>query len=230
MSAQDAPLRRGGARTRGRFGLLLAVLGIAFFFLGVAPAEDWARVVVTILAGAILLLSLRVAQMPSRRLLVAALLVGATVVAATVAVLAAEGDSVVGATAIANGLLIGLAPPAVAVGVVRSLRTHGGVTVEAVFGALCLFMFVGLLFAFAYMAVDRLGGDPFFAGGLATTPARAVYYSFTTITTVGYGDLTARSDLGHTLSVTEALVGQIYLVTVVSVIVSNLARRRSGGD
>jgi hypothetical protein len=41
---------------------------------------------------------------------------------------------------------------------------------------------------------------------------------------VGYGDFVARSNLGHTLSVSEALIGQIYLVTVVSLIVSNLRR------
>jgi len=46
------------------------------------------------------------------------------------------------------------------------------------------------------------------------------------LTTVGYGDLTARTDLGHTLAVFEALIGQIYLVTVVSLIVSNLGRAR----
>jgi hypothetical protein len=41
-----------------------------------------------------------------------------------------------------------------------------------------------------------------------------------------YGDLSARTDLGHTLSATEALIGQIYLVTVVAVIVSNLRPRK----
>jgi hypothetical protein len=48
----------------------------------------------------------------------------------------------------------------------------------------------------------------------------------TTLTTVGYGDLTAAFNLGHTLSATEALTGQIFLVTVVSVVVANLRRRR----
>jgi hypothetical protein len=53
-----------------------------------------------------------------------------------------------------------------------------------------------------------------------------LYYSFTTLTTVGYGDFTARTNLGHTLSVSEALTGQIYLVTIVSLVVANLGRRR----
>ena len=53
-----------------------------------------------------------------------------------------------------------------------------------------------------------------------------MYFSFTSLTTLGYGDFTARTNLGHTLSVSEALVGQIYLVTIVSLIVANLGRSR----
>ena len=61
-------------------------------------------------------------------------------------------------------------------------------------------------------------------------PPRCSYFSFSTLTTVGFGDLTARSDLGRTLAVLEALVGQLYLVTVVSVGVSNLVPRARAGS
>jgi hypothetical protein len=83
-----------------------------------------------------------------------------------------------------------------------------------------------MLFGFVFGSIDRLGGNPFFAGGQPATVAHCLYYSFTTLTTVGYGDLTARTNLGHTLSVSEALLGQIYLVTIVSLIVANLGRSR----
>ena len=61
-------------------------------------------------------------------------------------------------------------------------------------------------------------------------PPHQLYFSFTTLTTVGYGDYTAASNLGHTLAMAEALIGQIYLVTVVAVIVSNLGRSRMRGE
>jgi len=109
--------------------------------------------------------------------------------------------------------------------VVRNLRASGEVRIESVMGVLSLYILLGMLFAFVYGAIDKLGGDPFFASEASATVSNCLYYSFTTLATVGYGDFTARSDLGHTLSVTEALVGQIYLVTVVSLIVSNLGRR-----
>jgi hypothetical protein len=86
---------------------------------------------------------------------------------------------------------------------------------------------IGLFFAFVYGAIEEISGEPFFAGGTSASVANCVYFSFVTLATVGYGDLTAAGNLGHTLCVFEALIGQIYLVTVVSLIVSNLGRRET---
>jgi hypothetical protein len=122
-------------------------------------------------------------------------------------------------------MLVVLAPYAVALGVYRNLRSTGTVTVTVVAGVLCLYMLFGLFFAFVYIAIQNLGGAPFFANGASAVSSRAVYFSFTTLTTVGYGDYTARTNFGHTLSITEALIGQIYLVTVVAAIVTRLVPR-----
>jgi hypothetical protein len=119
-----------------------------------------------------------------------------------------------------------LGPPAVATGLLRSLRVTHEVRLEAVSGVLSLYVLLGLLFAFLFGAIDRLGGAPFFEDGQSATAAHCLYFSFTTLTTVGYGDFVARTNLGHTLCVFEMLIGQIYLVTVVSLIVSNLRRPR----
>ena len=75
---------------------------------------------------------------------------------------------------------------------------------------------------------------PFFAGGEPAVSTSLLYYSYSTLTTVGFGDLTASSDLGRMLSVLEALVGQLYLVTIVALVIGNLGRQRirrgGGGD
>jgi hypothetical protein len=136
-----------------------------------------------------------------------------------------------GAARAVNAALVALGPPAVAIGLVRELRATQEVRLEAVSGVLCLYVLVGMAFGFVYGAIDNLGGDPFFANGQPATVAHCLYFSLTTLATVGYGDFVARSNLGHTLSVSEALIGQIYLVTVVSLIVSNLRRpeRRPAG-
>jgi Ion channel len=215
-------------RGRERYGVLLAAIVVAFAIEGIAEPAEWEQILTTVLLGVTLLLALFTSQ-ARREVMVAAIVVVAAVIALSVAE-AISGNIDGGATRIANGLLVLLAPPAVIVGVLRSLRSKGAVTIEAVLGVLCVYILVGMFFASVYGAIARYGDGPFFAGGSAATVAHCLYFSFTTLTTVGYGDLTARSNLGHTLSVSEALVGQIYLVTVVAVLVANLGRRRQPDD
>lgn len=208
-------------RRRERYGLLLAATLAAFVVQGVATPGRWEAVVVSALLGATLMIALWAAD-AKPGVSHAASAVAVAVVAFSI-LEALNGDAEAVAPRIANLLLVTLAPPAVVIGVVRSLRAHGGVTVEAVFGVLCLYILLGMLFALVYGTIARVAHG-FFAGGVEATPSRCLYFSFTTLTTVGYGDLTAMSNLGHTLSVSEALIGQIYLVTVVSVIVSKISR------
>ena len=211
--------------SRQRYGMLLLALAVTFFFEGVAEPGDLQRSVGTVLVGVTLMLALYAGELPKRRLRVAAAVILTIVVGVLIASVAGKGTTVAGIAAIANGLLVALAPPAVVIGLVRILRATGTVTVTVVAGVLCLYLLVGLFFAFTYVAVQNLGGAPFFANGDAATSTRSVYFSFVTMTTVGYGDFTARTNLGHTMAVTEALLGQIYLVTVVAAIVSRLVPR-----
>ena len=222
--AAGRPRQAADVRRRERYGLLLGAIVVAFAVQGIGSTNQTEQVIVSALLGATLLLSLWCAEAKPIVMRGGALVVVAVFLASLLeTVLGTPGG---GATRLANALLVSLAPPAIIVGVVRSLRARQGVTLEAVFGVLCVYLLIGMLFAFLYGSIDRLGGSPFFAGGQPASVADCLYYSFTTLTTVGYGDLTAHSNLGHTLSVSEALVGQIYLVTIVSLIVANLGRSR----
>jgi hypothetical protein len=210
--------------SRERFGLLLGAIIVAFAFEGVASPNEWQEVVISGLLGATLLLALWAAEArPLVLRLGAVIAVGLFILSIVEAV---NGNPSAGALRLANGALVLLAPPAIIAGIVRILRAKQTVTLEAVFGVLSVYILLGMLFGFVFGSIDRLGGNPFFAGGQPATVAHCLYYSFTTLTTVGYGDLTARTNLGHTLSVSEALLGQIYLVTIVSLIVANLGRSR----
>jgi hypothetical protein len=209
-----------------RYGLLLLATLASLAVQGIAEPSGVQQVVVTVLAGASLLLAFHAAGLGQRWLVPAALVTGAAVAVAVVQ--ATTGDISEGVARAANAALLALGPPAVAIGVVRSLRT-GTVRVEAVMGVLSLYMLLGMLFGFAFGAIDHLGDEPFFAGGEKATVSNCLYFSFTTLTTVGYGDFVAATNLGHTLAVFEALIGQIYLVTIVSLIVGNLGRSRRTG-
>ena len=215
--------------TQQRYGLLLGALGVTFFFEGVAEPGDLQRAIATVLVGATLMLALYAAEIRPRLLRLAGAILLTIVAGVLIATATGKGHTTEGIIAIISALLVALAPPAVVIGVWRNLRSSGTVTLTAVLGVLCLYLLVGLFFAFAYIAIQNLGGAPFFSNGAAATSSRSVYFSFVTMTTVGYGDFSARTNLGHTLSVTEALIGQIYLVTIVAVFVGRLAplRQRS---
>ncbi len=214
--------RPGPRRGPPRYGFLLLATLLSLGVQGTVDPGNLQQVTVTALAGASLLLAFRAAELAPWLIRLAAAL-ALLVLALSVARAAGAGIGD-GAARAMNAALVALGPPAVAVGVVRDLRSSGQVRLEAVLGVLGLYMLLGMFFGFVYGAIDRLGGDPFFAGGEAATVSQCLYFSFTTLTTVGYGDFVARTDLGHTLAVFEALIGQIYLVTVVSLIVSNLER------
>jgi hypothetical protein len=224
MTRSRLRLRRGREiALRQRYGLLLLCLIVLFLVSGIAPTGPWQEVVLTVLAATTLVLALRAGEV-SRRLDQAATVLGTSLVI-VVTVLAAAGESNVGVARISGFLLVAIAPPAIVVGVVRGLREAGSATVRAVMGVLCIYLLLGMLASFLYGAIDRLGSEPFFTNGAPATTSNCLYFSFTTLTTVGYGDLTAASNLGHTIAVSEALLGQIYLVTVVALLVSNLGRR-----
>jgi len=209
-------------RRTGRYGLLLLATVLSVAVQGTVEPGAVQQVIVTALAGASLLLAFRAANLAPRLIQIAAALAIAALAVAVVR--ATAGGIGEGAARTMNAALVALGPPAVAVGVVRDLRATRTVRIEAVFGVLSLYILVGMTFGFVYGAIDQFGDNPFFADGQTATVAHCLYFSLTTLATVGYGDFVARSDLGHTLAVSEALLGQIYLVTVVSLIVSNLGR------
>lgn len=111
--------------------------------------------------------------------------------------------------------------------IVRRVRMHAEISLLTVLGAVCFYVLLGLTFAFVYESIGEFGSQPFFASEDAGTRSDYVYFSFITMATVGYGDLTAQGGLGKALAVTEGLLGQIYLVTAVAALVGNLGRARA---
>ncbi len=127
------------------------------------------------------------------------------------------------------GSLLALFGPVV---IVRRVLTHAKIDFETVAASLCIYLLFGVFFAYVYRIIDVIDGQFFVQKGVHAA-VDFVYFSFTTLTTTGYGDLTARFNLGRMLAISEALLGQLYLVSVVALLVSNLGRprlRRAAGD
>jgi Ion channel len=218
---------RSSGEERTRFGVLLVFIITAFAVQGIATPGKWEELFVAVLLAATLLLSMWVAEARPLVMRVTATVSGVLVTLSLIETLVGSGRGLV--TVLANMMLVILAPPTIVLAVVRNLRKRQRVTVEALLGVLCVYLLLGMFFAFVYGAIGHIDGVFFAQQNVQTTTARTLYFSFTTMTTVGYGDLTAASNLGHTLAVSEALLGQVYLVTVVSVIVANLGRSRTRG-
>jgi Ion channel len=198
------------------YTLVLALIILVFVLQEAAPNNAWTRAGTIVLLGAMLLIALKVARMPVGVLLTALLLI-AVALAFSLAV-SSEDQRLRIPRFIAAVLLV-----LVAVAVVLRILRHPSVNVETIYGALSVYLLIGLFFAFTDAVVGSF--TPFFVAAGNDTLKDYLYFSFVTLTTLGFGDLVPRGDLSRTLVVIEAMLGQLYLVTVVALLVSNYIRR-----
>jgi hypothetical protein len=208
-----------------RYGAVLALTVVLLCFVIVAPPGTVTRAVAVALEAAALLVAVVTSRdRPARRrkrALAIAVGGGAFVVAVAAGVVPLVAVSLVAGT-------LALAIPLALVGGLIRLARSKGVNVQVVAGALAIYMLTGLLFAFAIGVAAKLGSHAYFAQGTDGTESTRLYFSFTVLTTTGFGDLSPATAVGRALSVGEMLTGQLYLVTVIGVLVGNLASRRTG--
>jgi hypothetical protein len=211
--------RAGPTEPVGRYGLLLLVL-IMTYLLSASGFRTLAADIQAALFLVLLLLALRTASVGRRTARVAAAVAVAGSAAATVAVLTGTAIGA-GAADLWKGLIL----LTTVVLIVRRVLAKPAVTVQSIYGALSAYMVIGLMFAAFYAAIWHLGGGSFFAGQQAaehqTNTQTIQYFSFTTLTTLGYGDFTAASDGGRAVAVLEALLGQVFLATLVARLVAS---------
>jgi hypothetical protein len=205
-----------------RFGLVLVLLLVTFAFMASAIQESWVPLVATALQGLTLLAAFRASQVSRRLFRFAALVVAIALIAALGSLLFDSSDEWKGAFFLLSALMVAVAPLAIA----RALWKRPTVDVHTVMGAICIYVLIGMMFAFLYGTIDLLGSTGFFVQTTDATTADYLYFSFVTLTTVGYGDFTAATGLGRACASLEALLSQVYLVTVVATIVSGMARLR----
>lgn len=203
------------------YASLLVLLLANFLLLELVDDERWGAVGSTLLAAAALVVAISDPEAGERITRRHALSIAACVLLAPI-VLVANSSSLVGLTYLLPvGLLVTATLPVTLSRVVR----HRRVTSETVLGALCSYVLVGLLFAFVYIAVNDLRGEAFFAQPGPHEQSEYLYFSFVALTTLGFGDLSPAVGLPQGLTVLEALVGQIFLVTLVARLVTLWVRQ-----
>jgi Ion channel len=219
-SANPGVARGGGSGDNSaaayRYGVVFLLVLIAVVFVIVAPDGDGSRAVAFAIVGVALLVSVSTSRERTAVRRRREGLGGAAV--ALVAVGTAAGILPHSVT-LAVGVLLTLAVPATLAGGLLRLVRERGATLQAVAGALAIYLLIGLAFASAIGFAAAVGSTNYFEQTANSTSSQHVYYSFTVLTTTGFGDFTAAHSVGRALAVLEMLTGQLYLVTVIGILI-----------
>ncbi len=218
------PGGRGGARPpQFRYPAVLVLMLTAVVFVIAAPNTNWSRALALAIEGCALVLTVatsRERESVRRRRAVTLGLV--TIVAG---ILIAFGLLPSWVASVAAILVTAGIPVALVRGLLRLLGKDG-VTFNAVAGSLAIYLSIGLIFAWMVGFVAQVSGTPYFAQHTSGDQGDKVYYSFTVLTTTGFGDFSPATPAGHALAVIEMLTGQLYLVTVIGLLIGNFASSR----
>jgi hypothetical protein len=218
-------LRTDLVRLLDSYASLLVLLLANFFLLELVDDPRWGAIGSTLLSAAALVVAISDPATGHRITRRQAIQIAACVALAPI-VLFVNSAELLGLTYLLPAVLLVTATLPVTVS--RVLH-HRRITAETVLGALCAYVLIGLLFAFLYLAVQELRDGSFFAQPGPHAQSEYVYFSFVALTTLGFGDLSPAVGLPQALTVLEALLGQVFLVTLVARLVT-LWVRQSGPD
>jgi len=198
------------------YGLVLVLILTTFVVTMTLPPQGWAgRVAAVAIAGLTAIIALTSSDVPLGRVRFA---VGAALAAVIATVLGRvlSSDALLGAAFVVDSLLLAVA----AATILRRVVLAAQVDFRTILGAISVFTLLGLLFGFLFIALGRLVAGDVFAGVSHAQARDYLFFSYTTLTTTGYGNLVPAGDIGQILSVFEMLTGQVFLVTLVAGLVS----------
>jgi hypothetical protein len=197
------------------------IIMVSVYLLSALTSGGWVEALRVLLFTVVALHALRGSLLPKRTArMILVVMLAVTAIMLTLSVTTTTGRGIVSVWA---GVVLLLA---VVVNVRRVLSTRT-VTMQNIYGALSAYLMIGVAFAAFFSAIDHQSGGRFFAQGQPDTTQTFQYFSFSTLTTLGYGDFTAAGNFGRALAELEALTGQIILVTLVAFLVT---RYRAPGE
>jgi len=220
--------RQRAQRASDAFGLVLLLVLFTYVLASVISNRGWPAVLLTAVMGATSVVALTSSHVrPAfvrRTLLFAILSVLLAAVAATTG-----GRHWLSAANFINICLLGAAMGAV----LRRVVTSDNVSSRTILGAISVYASLGILFTWAYGLIDRIEGGGFFGAATGVQGSDFLFFSYTTLTTTGYGNLVPAGQVGRMVSGLEMMLGQVFLVTLVAGLVSlwrpgeGLLRRRA---
>ena len=202
-----------------RYGILFLLIVVCM--LMTAANTDWLKILAVVILGGTVLFAFLAARAGPRAWRFATVLIPVAVVLGIVGRL----DDARGAQLTAA--IVTLVLPIAAIGALgrRIVKEHD-VSGRTILGLLSVYLLIGMTLSALYVTIAVASQEPFFAQIKQAEPVDFTYFSYITIATVGYGDLTPANPLPRMLAAIEGLTGQLYLVTVVAVAVSRVRTRR----
>jgi len=217
----EGPLGRR-RRFADSYGLVLLLLVISYFCDAALGDYTWGRVIVVFVLAAATWLALRASQVERRAMRIAQALIPVLCVVAVASLLIGQENVAHAVTGAISLVLVIVAPIAIGWHLARRMALSS----ETFLGAVCVYLLIAQLFATLFALTAVIAGQPFFVQTSHPTAIDYIYFSFVTMTTVGFGDFTSALNVGRMLAMTEAVFGQLYLITVVSLVVQNLGTKR----
>jgi Ion channel len=209
------------------FGLVLLLVLVTFVLTSLISNSGWGAALIMAATAATSIVALTSSHAPPHHVHIAIYLSGVSLLLAIVT--AVTGASLwLNLGAAVQVTLLAVAMVAVLIRVVTSVEVNA----RTILGAISVYTVLGLLFGFAYETIARVQSSPFFEGAPNIHHGDFLFFSYTTLTTTGYGDLVPTGQPGEMIATFEMLIGQIFLVTLVAGLVSlwrpgtNLKRRR----
>jgi len=213
------------AHREARFGYLLAGL-MAYLLLGPLAREIFGEMdglVLMVALSSILVVGIFSLQ-ESRLLFGVGIALAAIAVLLTISDFFLEENQTLKLIALADIFIFFSISIALAV---RHLFQAGPITLNRLLGGICIYILLGMCWSILYMYLIWWQPDSF-AGAVLDTPDNPlfwdmIYFSFVTLTTLGYGDITPAEPVARALAYTEAVVGQLYIAILIGTLVGNLA-------
>ncbi len=212
-------------RRQYRFGIALLLVMISYTVFCFAPRDRLGVLVIFLVYGVTLGFVLRTSDLHPNALRLTTP-IAVLLMLMGLATLAGDPRTFRGLGGLIATLLLVATVGAVSRGAAQQARTEARISVSTVIGVVTIYLLIGLIYSTAFGALAMLHGAGFFNGVEGDpTGVDLVYYSVVTMATVGYGDITPLTNAGRLTAISAALIGQLYLVTVVAVVVSNIGRR-----
>ncbi|MDX6635019.1 MAG: hypothetical protein QOF06_1222 [Solirubrobacterales bacterium] len=207
---------RGRAeRVRDAFGLVLVLVLVTYVLASLLSNHGWSAVILTLATSVTSVVALASSHVRARAVRASIWLSALTVILVATAA-AADEKTFLNIASLIQICLLAVAMAAVLWRVVSSAEVGS----RTILGAISVYTVLGILFTFAYGTIERIQGGPFFEGVSHPTGSDFIFFSYTTLTTTGYGNLVPGGQPGRMIAGLEMMLGQIFLVTLVAGLVS----------